>query len=190
MPACLPEQLPWMARGSSPSRTSFADAGPYSGGWAPLWRSSSESPAFSSMDLTAARWGSSALCEAQATASSSFVKPNASAAPDRMSGRACKGLAEERRYTYASVSPRALISPPQGSKTARRPRWTLSTSSPRLTDASGTSSGKLASSFMGSFIGEADDVHGQQIVGCPHPAHRHEEISFCQVLATFFHQGA
>src|SRR3954462_14849629 len=142
------------------------------------------------MDLAAARWGSSALCEAQATASSSSVRPKASAAPDRMSGRAWKGLAEERRYTYASGSPSASISSPLGPKTARRPRWTLSTSSPRLTAASGTSSGRPASSIMGSTIGEADDVHGQQVVCYTHPAHRHEEISFCQVPASFLDQGA
>jgi hypothetical protein len=50
------------------------------------------------MERTAARCGSSALCEAQATANASSVSPKASAVPERTSGIAWKGLAEDRAY--------------------------------------------------------------------------------------------
>ena len=69
------------------------------GGWAPLWRSSSERLALRRIERTVLRCLGSALWEAQATASSSLVSPKASAAPEKTSGSAWKGFAEDRRWT-------------------------------------------------------------------------------------------
>ena len=67
---------------------------------------------------------------------------------------------------------------PWGSQTTSRPRWKLSRMAPRLTAASGASSGKPpASSARGLLTGAADDVEGQYVVGHPHPAHRDGEVA-------------
>src|SRR5215213_2085899 len=79
---------------------------------------------------------------------------------------------------------------PLGSQTTRRPRWALSTSAPRLTAASGASSGRPASPTIGLLIGEADDVEGYEIVGHPHSAHRDGGLAVSQVSASLPDQVA
>src|SRR3712207_9174447 len=73
---------------------------------------------------------------------------------------------------------------------ARRPRWTLSTSAPRVTAASGASSGRPAPVCTVLPAREADDVEGQEILGHPHPAHRHGGLAVSQVLASLPDQGS
>src|SRR5918998_4610831 len=90
----------------------------------------------------------------------------------------------------ASGSPTAWSTLPSGSQMARRPRWTLSTSAPRVTAASGTSSGRPAAPGTWLLIREAYDVEGEQVVGHPHAAHRDGEVAAGQVLAPLPDQGA
>src|ERR671910_350193 len=90
----------------------------------------------------------------------------------------------------ASGSPTAWSTLPSGSQMARRPRWTLSTSGPRVRAARGASSGRPASPGTWLLIREADDVERQQIMGHPHTAHRDGEVATCQVLAPLPDEGA
>src|ERR687897_492568 len=90
----------------------------------------------------------------------------------------------------ASGSPTAWSTLLSGSQMARRPRWTLSTSGPRVTAARGESSGRPASPGTWLLIREADDVERQQIMGHPHTAHRDGELAACQVLAPLPDEGA
>src|SRR5918992_3012080 len=90
----------------------------------------------------------------------------------------------------ASGSPTAWSTLPSGSQMARRPRWTLSTSGPRVTAARGESSGRPASPGTWLLIREADDVERHQVMGHPHTAHRDGELAACQVLAPLPDEGA
>src|ERR671910_525724 len=90
----------------------------------------------------------------------------------------------------ASGSPTAWSTLLSGSQMARRPRWTLSTSGPRVRAARGASSGRPASPGTWLLIREADDVERQQIMGHPHTAHRDGELTACQVLASLPDEGA
>src|ERR671912_568501 len=83
----------------------------------------------------------------------------------------------------ASGSPTAWSTLLSGSQMARRPRWTLSTSGPRVRAARGASSGRPVSPGTWLLIREAYDVERQQIMGHPHTAHRDGELTACQVLA-------
>jgi hypothetical protein len=96
IPACLPEQLPWIGRGSSPLRISLSASGSYSG----RWRRSAGPPRSGGLLQDGPYGGEVRLlgvCEAQATASSSSVSPKASAAPEMTSGSAWNGLARSGR---------------------------------------------------------------------------------------------
>src|ERR671912_2237615 len=90
----------------------------------------------------------------------------------------------------ASGSPTAWSTLLSGSQMARRPRWTLSTSGPRVRAARGASSGRPASPGTWLLIREADDVEREQVMGHPHTAHRDGEIAACQVLASLPDEGA
>src|SRR5262249_21830506 len=91
------------------------------------------SPAFASMPSTPATCAASPLCEAQASASSSSLKPKRSAAPSVMSGKACKALTAERGKIADATSPMASTVLPSASLTAIAPRCRLSTMGPRTT---------------------------------------------------------
>jgi hypothetical protein len=85
---------------------------------APQRSASAPTPAAASMRSATARWLSSPLCDAAASASASASMPSASHAPDCTSGSACSGLITERVNVTSSGSPSAWVTRPAASTTA------------------------------------------------------------------------
>ena len=95
-PACLPEQLLWIAPAVPPARASACAEGWWIGQCAPHSSAAASSPARASMRVAVATWPGSPECEAQASASSSGPRPKRSAAPLSTSGSACSAFIAER----------------------------------------------------------------------------------------------
>ena len=98
-PTCLPEQLLWMAVGSPPPDASAVAADSDRGTWAPHSRASESRPSLASHADTPSTWPRSPSWLEQARASSTSVRPKASAAPVDTRGRAWIGLMAERGMT-------------------------------------------------------------------------------------------
>ena len=88
------------------------------------------------MPAAVATCAGSPLCEAQASASSSWLRLSASAAPLATSGKACSTLTAERGKIGRWMSPSASTPAPSASNTASAPRCADSTALPRWASTS------------------------------------------------------
>jgi len=135
-PACLPEQLLCSALSGVRLKASSRCATSCCGQCAPHSSAVSSRPALASTPAAVATWRASPLCDAHASASSSSVSLNASAAPLVSSGSACSTLTAERANTGRSVSPIAHTGLPCASTTTSAPRCADSTMPPRVASTS------------------------------------------------------